>query len=208
MCVEVTRIFLNGPIRHMNTNNSAPKSARNKKVSAKRSIAVTLIAEVLPNEVPTWAPSPPLETEQPHRKLARLNGEQVRVTEQIRIHSKAWAERNLRSQSVRERVTTPEITAYKNEHRELASRLLDIQTQIGACNKLIREHKARRAGNAKRDDKPNFVSKKNCPLKSHPQWDCYFRVAAENSLAPAMLKQIEADAKSLLAHALETGVDT
>jgi hypothetical protein len=68
---------------------------------------LTPMAEVLPATVPTSPPALSPEAESPHRKLARLNSELERVTEQIRAHSKAWGERNLRSQSVREPVTTP-----------------------------------------------------------------------------------------------------
>jgi hypothetical protein len=50
------------------------------------------MAEVLPATVPTSPPALSPEAESPHRKLARLNSELERVTEQIRAHSKAWAE--------------------------------------------------------------------------------------------------------------------
>jgi hypothetical protein len=48
--------------------------------------------------------------------------------------------------------------------------------------------------------------KATSPLKSHPAWDQYWRLACENQLAPGLLKDIEAEAKGLLVQAL-TGLE-
>ncbi len=64
--------------------------------------------------------APPLEAEPPHRRLARLSKELVDVTREIRELKKAWATKNIKAQSIRQAISTPEITHYENKKRELA----------------------------------------------------------------------------------------
>jgi hypothetical protein len=167
------------------------------------------VRDVLPATSALPVQPVPLENEPPHRKLARLTREHQSVTEQLQTLKKSWAERNIKAQACRQAVSTPEVTHFETTKRELALQLLDLQTQIGALNKELRANKAARQAGRQPPARANGSAlKKTCPLKSHPQWDAYFRLAAENELEPRLLAQIERSAKSLLQHALETGVES
>jgi hypothetical protein len=166
--------------------------------------------------VSTTPSAPPLEAEPAHKKLARLNNEHAVATEEIRQLKADWAERNIKAQACRQAVSTAEQTHVETQKRELASRLMEIQTQIGALNRELRAKKASRNGNGNRPHvtvQPVAVVnvdrtlKKEHPLKSHPAWDQYWRLACENQLAPGLLKDIEAEAKGLLSHALKTRLE-
>src|SRR6516162_1944493 len=81
------------------------------------------------------ASSPPLESEPPHKRLARLTREHERVTEALQQLKKDWATQNIRAQQCRQPIPTATITHIENRRRELAGELLRIQTEIGATNK-------------------------------------------------------------------------
>jgi hypothetical protein len=153
--------------------------------------------------------SPPLESEPLHQRLARLTREQERVTEALRELKRAWAERNIKAQATRTPIPTAEMTHVENRRREFAGELLQIQTQIGAVNREIRERKAEHSeGNSRGTPLvKNGTKRKACPLKEHPSYDQYFRLAAENELEAGLYRRIEAAAKSMLSHALKTGVE-
>jgi hypothetical protein len=164
----------------------------------KKKSPLVKLADVLPTQLPVQPV--PLENEPAHRKLARLAREHQSVTEQLQT---------FKAQACRLAVSTPEVTHFETTKRELALQLLDLQTQIGALNKELRANKAAcQAGRQPPARANGSALKKTCPLKSHPQWDAYFRLAAENELEPCLLAQIERSAKSLLQHALETGVES
>jgi hypothetical protein len=153
---------------------------------------------------------PPLESEAPHKRLARLNRELVQATETIQALKKQWAERNLKAQACRQAVSTAEVTHFENEKRDQAAKILRIQTEIGAANKLVRE-RSKNGGaptSPASESAPRKRAKsKACPLKEHPSFDQYFRLAAENELENGLYDRLEAAAKSMLSHALATGIE-
>jgi hypothetical protein len=152
--------------------------------------------------------SPPLESELPHKRLARLNREAARVTEALRELKRDWAEKNIRAQLTRTPIATSEITFVENKRHELAGELLRIQTEIGATNKEIRERKAGgSAGSLAEPVNRKRTQSKKCPLREHAAFDQYFRLAAENELEASLYGRIEAAAKSMLAQALKTGIE-
>lgn len=165
------------------------------------------IADVLPVKRSLPAQPVPLQNEPTHRKLARLTREHAETTSALQELKRAWAERNIKAQACRQAVSTPEVTHFETQKRELALKIQAIQTEIGATNRELREHKASRQGNGSKQPSQPARPIKTCPLKSHSQWDAYFRLAAENELEPRLLAQIERSAKSLLQHALETGIE-
>jgi hypothetical protein len=59
------------------------------------------------------AEPPKLESEPPHRRLARLTSEQIRLVEEIQSHKSAWADRNRVAQDTHQPPATPEIQAFK-----------------------------------------------------------------------------------------------
>jgi hypothetical protein len=153
---------------------------------------------------------PPLESEAPHRRLARLNKELVKATEAIQSLKKQWVQRNLKAQSCRQAVSTAELTHFENQKRDLAASILRLQTEIASTNKEIRERKQSRgsAGSfAEAAPVKTGTKSKKCPLKEHAAFDQYFRLAAENELEPSLYDRIEAVAKSLLGDALRNGVE-
>jgi hypothetical protein len=151
--------------------------------------------------------SPPLESELPHKRLARLNREAARVTEALRELKRDWAEKNIRAQVTRTPIATTEITFVENKRRELAGELLRIQTEIGATNKEIRERKAGGSAGSSAEPPRERVKSKKFPLKEHAAFDEYFRLAAQNELEASLYDRLEAAAKSMLSHALKTGVE-
>jgi hypothetical protein len=156
------------------------------------------------------APPPLLETEPAHRRLARLNRDAARVTEALQQLRQEWANKNIRAQATRTPISTPEITHVEKRRRELAGELLRIQTEIGATNKAIRERKSEGAArNSERAAPLKAGTKtKKCPLKEHPAFDQYFRLAAENELEASLYDQIEAVAKAMLSDALRNGLES
>jgi hypothetical protein len=163
----------------------------------------------LPSSAGSTEP-PPLETEPPHRKLARLNREHAATTEALQALKRAWAERNIKAQACRQAVPTSEITHFEDQKRTLALGLLSLQSEIGATNKAIRERS--KAGGAPTSPASESAPRKRakskaCPLKEHPSFDQYFRLAAENELENGLYDRLEAAAKSMLSHALATGIE-
>jgi hypothetical protein len=157
------------------------------------------------------APSapPPLESEPPHKRLARLSRDHERITEALRELKRDWAAKNIRAQATRQSISTAEITHVENRRRELASQLLKIQTEIGATNKALRERKAGGNGitvSSGESAPPKRIRSKKCPLREHAAFNQYFRLAAENKLESGLYARIEASAKSMLSHALQTGI--
>ena len=150
--------------------------------------------------------APPLEAEAPHRKLARLTKELASTTKALQSLKREWAERNVKAQACRQAVSTPEITHYENKKRELALRIQSIQTEIGATNRELREHKAeRQAGRAKVNQAVR--EPKAGPLKTHPEFLAYFHLAAQNELTPALFAQITKISKAMLGDALRMGIE-
>ncbi len=143
--------------------------------------------------------APPLQREPVHKRLARATKRQADLVEQIRQLKAEWSAKNIKAQATRIPIATSEITYVETKRRELQSQLMAAQAEIGECNCEIRQNKAKHQGNGN-GNKPQ-------PLKNHPTFDRYFRLSAENLLPPGLLKQVEADAKTSLAHALSTGVE-
>jgi hypothetical protein len=81
--------------------------------------------ETLPSSSGLPPAAPPLESEPPHRKLARLE----RITEALRELKRTWAEKNIRAQVTRTPIATSEVTHVENRRRELTSELLKIQNR-------------------------------------------------------------------------------
>jgi hypothetical protein len=149
---------------------------------------------------------PRLEAEAPHRKLARLTKELRSTTEALQALKHDWAERNVKAQACRQAVSTPEVTHFETQKRTLALRIQEIQTQIGATNKALRERKSeRQAGRAKLNQAVR--EPKAGPLKTHPEYLQYFFLAAQNELTREMLAQIERTAKAMLHDATTMGVE-
>jgi hypothetical protein len=153
--------------------------------------------------------SPALESEPLHRRLARLARELGRATEELQSFNVEWTKRNLRAQSCRQAIPTPEITFTAYKRRELAARIQEIQSQIGIANRERRQldagktsQKKAAADTSERLAIPvkRITSSKACPLRSHRDWPAYFLLAAREELAPGLFEQIERSAKSLLQH--------
>jgi hypothetical protein len=154
---------------------------------------------------PLLTTAPRLENEPPHRRLARLTREHAEITLNLQELKKEWAQRNIKAQAVRQPVSTPEITHFENQKRELALTLLNIQTQIGATNKELRQRKAVKQQSVSTNGS-KAVSTKEAPLKEHREYPIYFLLAARNELDVRLFASVERAAKSMLQHALETGV--
>jgi hypothetical protein len=77
-----------------------------------------------------------------HKKLQRLNAEQVRLIAEIQSHKTAWAERNRVAQDTHQPPSTPEIQAFKQHHRDLSCALADVNLKIGEANRELRASKA------------------------------------------------------------------
>jgi hypothetical protein len=121
--------------------------------------AIPRVDGAIPDHVPKGEP--------PHRKLARLNADLVKTTEQLQAIKKEWATKNIKAQQLRISVSTPEVTHFENAKRDLASRLLAIQTEIGALNKELHANKAQRNGNHHGDQEPEkVIQQKVAPLNS------------------------------------------
>jgi hypothetical protein len=147
---------------------------------------------------------PPLEAEPPHKRLARLTAEQARLVEEIQSHKTAWASRNQIAQQTHQPPSTPEITAFKQHHRDLSSRLAAVNLEIGATGREIRQHTAEVQA---RKSNGSAAPVKTEPLKQSKDWLVYFRLAAENELDTKLFKQIEREAKNMAENARINGVD-
>jgi hypothetical protein len=162
------------------------------------------VREVLPVQPGLPVDPPKLEHEQPHRRLARLTREHAETTTALQELKREKAERSIKAQQCRQTISTAENTHFENQRRELSARLLDIQTQIGATNKELRERKAAGHGNGSKPAAPP----KTRPLATDLEFDVYFRLAAHSELAPALYAQVERVAKSLLNDARRMGVES
>ena len=147
---------------------------------------------------------PPLESEPPHRRLARLNKELANVSEEIRELRKTWAAKNIKAQACRQSVSTPEVTHFEKQKRELALKIQELQTGIGEVNRELRERKAARQ---EARSAPQAVEPKSGPLRNHALFDQYFHLAAKNELVPSMYAAIERTAKAMLIDALKMGIE-
>jgi hypothetical protein len=181
----------------------------NKPETPKLQKSKTLKDLELPGPLATTAP--PLEAEPPHRRLARLTREQGEITLKLQELKKEWAARNIKAQACRQPVTTPEITHFENEKRALALALLNIQTEIGATNKALRQRKVEHRNNSRLNSNERITkapaAPKQAPLKEHREYPVYFLLAAKNELDARLFASVERAAKSMLQHALETGVE-
>jgi hypothetical protein len=152
---------------------------------------------------------PPLEAEAPHRRLARLSQELVDATQAIQDLRKTWAAKNIKAQSVRQTISTPEITHYETRKRELALRIQSLQTGIGETNRELRERKAERQAtkSAKATTPALAPAPKTGPIRNHPAFDQYFHLAARNELTPALYAQVERTARAMIADAFKMGLE-
>src|SRR5271166_1475653 len=89
--------------------------------------------------------APKLKHEALHQRLARLTREHADVTQQLQALKRTKAQRSIEAQDRRQTISTAENNDFANKRRALAKQLLDIQTQIGATNKMLRQSNA--AGN-------------------------------------------------------------
>jgi hypothetical protein len=76
--------------------------------------------KALPKKGVVTQEPPPLEAEAPHKRLARLTSEQIRLVEEIQSHRSAWASRNIEAQRLRMPPSSAEQTAYKSHRRDLS----------------------------------------------------------------------------------------
>jgi len=155
---------------------------------------------------PLATAAPPLENEPPHRRLSRLSREHADITLKLQELKREWAARNIKAQACRQPVSTPEITHFENQKRELALRLLNIQTEIGATNKALRQRKVGNSSRLNSHETNSAKPLKEAPLKEHREYPVYFLLAARNELDARLFASVERAAKSMLQHALETGV--
>jgi hypothetical protein len=163
------------------------------------------VRDVLPVQRSLPVEPVPLENEPPHRKIARLTWEHSETTTALQELKRSWAERNIKAQACRQAVSTPEVTHFENEKRELAHKIQALQTEIGATNKEIRERKAERQTNSNGSKHP--PQQKTRPFAADLEFETYFRLAAHSELAPALYAQIERCAKSMIADARRMGVE-
>lgn len=159
--------------------------------------------------------APPLEYETPGRKIARITKERDKAVTDLQELKRAFAERNLTAQRLRQSVSTSEITGFETRRKELAAKILDLNTSIGETNRAIREHRAERQGGrtngsnhfAPPPPKPAVRSgRRDCPLRARSDWPDYFILAARNELTEALYSQIERCAKTMMEQALLTGI--
>jgi hypothetical protein len=151
---------------------------------------------------------PPLQFEPPHKVLARLTAEQARLVEEIRSHKTAWAQRNMVAQNKRQTIATSELAAFKEHHGDLSKALADTSLKIGEINRELRANKAaRQNGRPEPIVETRTKSKKESPLKNHPEWLTYFHLAAREELAEGLYEQVERSAKALLQHSLDVGIE-
>lgn len=163
---------------------------------------------------PSTAHPPLLEAEPLHRRIARLTRELQSAIEALQTFNRAWAQKNIEAQAVRLAISTPELTFAANKRRELAARIEEVQRELGVANKERRALSAKASQKAPGADPDSTlvipskkIRAKNCPLKQHRQWPVYFELAAREELTPSLCEQIERTAKTLLQHALSTGVE-
>jgi len=172
------------------------------------------LADLTPNTKVLVA-SPPLEAEPLHRRLARLDREPKKATEELQSFNKEWAEKNIKAQTCRLAISTPQITFAANKRRELAARIQEIQSQLEIANRERRTLNVKSSQKTPAADSADtlagpskrITNSKRCPLKEHWEWAVYFTLAARDELAPELYAQVERSAKSLLQHALATGVE-
>jgi hypothetical protein len=93
---------------------------------------------------------PSLEFEPPHKVLARLISEQTRLVlvEEIRSHKTSWAERNFVAQNKRQKISSAELTAFREHHSALSTALAEVNLKIGEVNRELRANKAARQNQA------------------------------------------------------------
>jgi hypothetical protein len=155
---------------------------------------------------------PPLQFELPHKVLARLTADQERLTQEIREHKTAWAQRNFVAQNKRQTISSAELTAFRDHHTELSAAIATTNIKIGEINREPRANKAARqnrscqAVTAERSN--GATPKKECPMKRHKEFPVYFLLAAEGELDKKMFDRIVSIAKSLLSDALKMGIET
>jgi hypothetical protein len=164
------------------------------------------VAAALPRISPLPEDPPPLENVPVHVQLARANSRHAKLTEELRTLKANFAAENIKAQQTRTPIPTSRITFVETKRRELHLALEATQSEIGKLNKLVREGKVHKQGNGSRQP-PQAAPPKTGPLRDHPKWDFFVRLACENQLPPEMLKRVEAEAKGLLSQALRTGID-
>lgn len=113
---------------------------------------------------------PPLEYESPGRKLSRLTTEHAKTTEELQKLKRDWAAENMAAAQARMPIATSRLTWVEKRKGELAKRIADLQTEIGATNKAIREDRAGRQNGHREPEPPPAANgaKKKMPLAQHP----------------------------------------
>jgi hypothetical protein len=141
-----------------------------------------------------------------------LTAEQERLVKEIQEHKKAWATRNMVAQNKRQTISTVELTAFKTHHAELAEALARVNLQIGELNREVRANNAVRQNGRRVDPEPapngRSTPKKEGPIKRHKAFPVYFLLAAEQELDKRMFDKIVSVSESLLANALQMGIET
>jgi hypothetical protein len=156
---------------------------------------------------------PRLESEPLHRRIHRLNEELRKAIEKLQTFNREWASKNVKAQACRLAIPTAEQTHAANRRRELASQIQRIQTELGDANMESRQLNAKSTHKAATDTPTlavtpkKAVRSKRCPLKQHREWTVYFELAARDELVPDLYAQVERTAKSLLEHAIATGIE-
>jgi hypothetical protein len=174
--------------------------------------ALKHLADLTPDGRKLIVRPPALEAEPLHRRLARLNRELTKATEELQSFNREWAKKNIEAQTCRLPISTPELTHAANKRRELALEIQQLQTELGAANKERRQLNAKASRQASPADQTTplaippkrITNSKRCPLK---EWTVYFELAARDELTPELYTQVERSAKSLLQHAIETGIE-
>jgi hypothetical protein len=156
--------------------------------------------------------TPPMQFEPPHKMLARLTSEQERLTQEIREHKTAWAQRNMVAQNKRQTISTAELTAFKQHHGELSKALAETSLKIGELNRELRANKVARQNGKHSQAEPEIEARRvdvkvKAPMKRHKEFSVYFLLAAEQELDKRMFDKIVSVSKSMLANALEMGVE-
>jgi len=172
------------------------------------------LAELTPDGKDEPSSPPALVAEPLHRRLARLNRELTKATEELQSFNREWAKKNIEAQTCRLPISTPELTHAANKRRELALEIQRLQTELGSANKERRQLNAKASQEALPAEQTplaippkRITNLKRCPLKEHREWTVYFELAARDELTPELYTQVERSAKSLLQHALETGIE-
>lgn len=171
------------------------------------------LQDLQPKAKGSAGPPPPLQGEPLHQQIARLNRELTKATEDLQAFNHEWAQKNIQAQSVRLPIPTPELTFAANKRRELAAEIQRLQSELGMANRKRRPLSAASQKSSQADHNaqvvvsPKRTRSKSCPLKEHREWLVYFELAAREELTPQLYGLVERTAKSLLSHALQTGVE-